>query len=171
MHVKAREKIFLMHKLSCPNSILRPFAEHLNFQTVKGLIRDNPLYSRATNSATSTKLAMILDAYESPREDLSHAQTFMSKLELAAFCRSFEFCVKLTGRFWESQADAPDMAPGTQKRPRHACCAPPATAHIMEASADLEQRAYPPPRPPRGGVISAISRVHTSLGVNQPLIL
>ena len=25
--------------------------------------------------------------------------------------------------------------------------------------------------PPGGGVISAISRVHTSLGVNQPLIL
>ena len=27
---------------------------------------------------------------ESPREDLSHAQIFMSKLELAAFCRAFE---------------------------------------------------------------------------------
>ena len=50
-----------------------------------------PLYSRAKNSATRPSLAMILNAYESPRKDLSHAQIFMSKLELAAFCRAFEF--------------------------------------------------------------------------------
>ena len=67
-------------------------------------VGDNPLYSRTKNSATRTRLAMILLANESPRKELSHAQIFMSKLELAAFCRSFEFCVKLTGRFWESQA-------------------------------------------------------------------
>ena len=47
--------------------------------------------SRSNNSAARAIIHKRIGVCESPREDLSRAQNFMSKLKLAAFCRVFEF--------------------------------------------------------------------------------
>jgi len=46
---------------------------------------------RLNNSAARAIIHKRIGVCESPREDLSRAQNFMSKLKLAAFCRVFEF--------------------------------------------------------------------------------